>query len=121
MPRIRFITDPKLPRDWAHLGFRKGDEVDLSEDQANRWLRRGVAVTVPEQIIAKDTSAMLDAAESMIAAAYASDSLSADGVSGDSADGADSVAPTDSVEGADSAAAESVPSGGRGRRSRGAA
>ena len=121
MPRIRFTVDPKLPRDWAHLGFRKGDEVDLSEDQANRWLRRGVAVTVPEDAHSDNTAALLNAAESMIAAAYASDSLSADGVSGDSADGADSVAPADSVEGADSVAAESVPSGGRGRRSRGAA
>lgn len=47
MPRIRFTADPKLPRDLAHLGYVKGMEVDLSEDQAGRWLRRGVADVVP--------------------------------------------------------------------------
>jgi hypothetical protein len=47
MPRIRFTTDPKLPRDLAHLGYVTGTEIDLSEDQAGRWLRRGVAEVVP--------------------------------------------------------------------------
>jgi outer membrane biosynthesis protein TonB len=49
MPRIRFTVDPKLPRDLAHLAYRKDTEVDLSEDQADRWLRRGVAVQLPPQ------------------------------------------------------------------------
>ena len=49
MPRIRFTADPKLPRDIAHLGYEKGQEVDLSTDQAERWLRRGVAVAVQDQ------------------------------------------------------------------------
>lgn len=49
MPRIRFIADPKLPRDWAHLGYRKGDEVALSADLCERWIRRGVAVYVAER------------------------------------------------------------------------
>lgn len=49
MPRLRFTADPKLPRDLAHLGYRKDDEVELSDDQANRWLRRGVAVIVPPE------------------------------------------------------------------------
>lgn len=48
MPRIRFTVDPKLPRDLAHLDYKKGQEVDLPDDQANRWLRRGVAVVVAE-------------------------------------------------------------------------
>lgn len=48
MPRIRFTADPKLPRDLADLGYRNGVEVDLSDDQANRWLRRGVAVVMPD-------------------------------------------------------------------------
>jgi len=53
MPRIRFTADPKLPRDLAHLGYVKGMEVDLSEDQAARWLRRGVAeVIAPEPVMA---------------------------------------------------------------------
>ena len=47
MPRIRFTTAPKLPRDLAHLGYTQGTEADLSDDQAGRWLRRGVAVLVP--------------------------------------------------------------------------
>lgn len=47
MPRIRFTATPKLPRDLAHLGYAAGTEVDLSEDQAGRWLRRGVAVVIP--------------------------------------------------------------------------
>lgn len=46
MPRIRFTHEPKLPRDLAHLGYCKDMEVDLSDDQADRWLRRGVAVVV---------------------------------------------------------------------------
>lgn len=45
--RIKFTSDPKLPRDIAHLGYRKDLEVELSIDQAERWLRRGVAVVVP--------------------------------------------------------------------------
>ena len=48
MPRIRFTADPKLPRDLKHLGYRKDTEVDLSQDQADRWLRRGVAVVIPD-------------------------------------------------------------------------
>lgn len=53
MPRIRFIADPKLPRDLAHLGYVKGMEVELSEDQAGRWLRRGVADVVPAAVEAE--------------------------------------------------------------------
>lgn len=48
MPRIRFTHEPKLPRDLAHLGYCKDMEVDLSDDHADRWLRRGVAVIVPD-------------------------------------------------------------------------
>lgn len=46
MPRIKFTRDPKLPRDLAHLGYKAGDEVDLTLDQAERWIRRGVAEIV---------------------------------------------------------------------------
>jgi hypothetical protein len=49
MPRIRFTADPKLPRDLAHLEYRKDQEVDLPDDQADRWLRRGVAVVIPDE------------------------------------------------------------------------
>lgn len=48
MPRIRFTANPKLPRDLAHLDYRQGTEVDLPSDQADRWLRRGVAEIVPD-------------------------------------------------------------------------
>lgn len=44
--RIRFTSDPKLPRDWAHLNYRAGMEVDLSPDQAERWIRRNCAEEV---------------------------------------------------------------------------
>lgn len=46
MPRIQFTVDPKLPRDWLHLPFVKGYVADLSDDQAQRWVNRGVAVYV---------------------------------------------------------------------------
>jgi hypothetical protein len=42
MPRIRFTGNAKPP-----FTFRTGDEADLSDDQANRWLRRGIGVIVP--------------------------------------------------------------------------
>lgn len=53
MPRIKFIADPKLPRDLAHLGYCKGHEVDLSANQAERWVRRGVAVYLPDALTVK--------------------------------------------------------------------
>lgn len=46
--RIRFTKDPKLPRDWANLPYRAGVEVDLSPDQAERWIRRDCAVEIPD-------------------------------------------------------------------------
>jgi hypothetical protein len=58
MPRIKFTTDPKLPRDIAHLGYRKGVEVDLSADLCERWIRRGAAVYVPETIEAPSAPAL---------------------------------------------------------------
>ncbi len=48
MPRIRFTATPKLPRDLKHLGYEKGMEVDLPDDQVNRWLRRGVADVIAD-------------------------------------------------------------------------
>lgn len=46
MPRIQFTVDPKLPRDWQNLPFVKGYVANLSDDQAQRWVNRGVAVYV---------------------------------------------------------------------------
>lgn len=43
MPRIRFTADPKLPNDLKHLGYTMGQEVDLSTDLCERWIRRNVA------------------------------------------------------------------------------
>lgn len=48
MPRIRFLSTPKIPRDLAPLDYKEGDEVDLPQDQADRWLVRGIAVVVPD-------------------------------------------------------------------------
>lgn len=43
MPRIRFLFDPKIPRDkvneWAE--YLKGSIHNVSDDEAQRWLRRG--------------------------------------------------------------------------------
>lgn len=44
MPKIKFTADPKLPRDMAHLGYKSGMEIDLPQDQAERWIRRNVAI-----------------------------------------------------------------------------
>lgn len=52
MPLVRFTVTPKLPRDLKYLGYEAGTEVDMTNDQANRWLRRGVAEIVPPPPIA---------------------------------------------------------------------
>lgn len=46
MPLVRFTSDPKLPRDFAHKGYKKGQQIDMTQDEADRWLRRGVAEIV---------------------------------------------------------------------------
>lgn len=51
MPRIRFTADPKLPRDWADRPYRKDTEHDMSDDEAGRWIRRGVAEIVADAIV----------------------------------------------------------------------
>lgn len=43
MPVVLFTSTPKLPRDLAHLPYVAGYRKDMTEDEANRWLRRGVA------------------------------------------------------------------------------
>lgn len=48
MPRVRFTTSPKLPRDWADKPYREGWEGEMSEDEAARWVRRGVAVVLAD-------------------------------------------------------------------------
>lgn len=44
MPRILFTTTPKIPRDkldeWK---YKIGDIVELTVDEGERWIRRGVA------------------------------------------------------------------------------
>lgn len=73
MPLIRFTADPKLPRDLAHLDFKKGVEVELSDDKAGRWLRRGVAeIVTADEIAARRRAAdkaERDAAEAKARAA----------------------------------------------------
>ena len=63
MPRILFTFDPKLPRDWVHLGYRKGTEIELSPDQCERWIRRGCAIyaTAPEPIAEPVVAAPVEA------------------------------------------------------------
>jgi hypothetical protein len=46
MPTIRFTRQPKLPRDLAHLGYQAGQVVSVTDNEAQRWLNRGVAVVV---------------------------------------------------------------------------
>lgn len=48
--KIRFTYDPKLPIDLVHLGYKQGMEVELSDDSANRWINRGVAIEIKEQV-----------------------------------------------------------------------
>lgn len=57
MPNVRFIADPKLPRDWADKPYRKGYETAMSEDEADRWVRRGVAIIVTPAMAAAETRA----------------------------------------------------------------
>jgi len=54
MPFITFTATPKLPRDMAHLAYKKGDVIELSGDSCERWIRRGVAeyTTKPEAPVA---------------------------------------------------------------------
>lgn len=47
MPRVRFTAEPKLPADWAAKPYRQGWEGEMSEDEAGRWVRRGVAEILP--------------------------------------------------------------------------
>jgi hypothetical protein len=48
MPKIVFTATPKLPADWQHLPFVKGYVADLSRDQCDRWINRGVARYLPD-------------------------------------------------------------------------
>ncbi|MGE0722805.1 MAG: hypothetical protein AB7O45_00445 [Alphaproteobacteria bacterium] len=57
MPLIRFTATPKLPRDLAHLGYKKGDEREMTEDQATRWVRRNVAEYVSDEEVAARANA----------------------------------------------------------------
>jgi len=43
MPRVLFTATPKLPSDLAHLPYVAGYSCDMTEDQAQRWVRRNVA------------------------------------------------------------------------------
>lgn len=47
--RIRFTVTPKLPRDLAHLAYTVGTEVDVRDDEADKWLNRGVAEIIPAE------------------------------------------------------------------------
>ncbi len=46
--KIEFIKEPFLPRDMAHLGYKKGQVVDLVPALCTRWLNRGVAKIIEE-------------------------------------------------------------------------
>ena len=45
MPLVRFTDHPRLPFDWQDKAksWFKGAEVEMTEDQAQRWIRRGCA------------------------------------------------------------------------------
>lgn len=44
MPTIKFTATPELPFDIAHLAYKAGDVLEMSDASARRWVRRGVAV-----------------------------------------------------------------------------
>lgn len=48
MPTIKFTATPELPFDIAHLGYKAGDVLEMNDASARRWVRRGVAVYLPE-------------------------------------------------------------------------
>ncbi len=50
MPKIKFTQDIKIPTDMAEswAGYVKDSVHDMSLDNAERWLRRGVAEVVSE-------------------------------------------------------------------------
>lgn len=50
MPLVIFTANPKLPRDMAHLPYVAGYSAEMSADQADRWVRRGVARIVASVI-----------------------------------------------------------------------
>ena len=54
MPKVKFVQEPKVPRDFAHKGYKKGWEGEMSLDEANRWLRRGVVEIVSPQSMVKE-------------------------------------------------------------------
>jgi hypothetical protein len=60
MPWIKFIETPKLPDDIKHLGYKLGTEVELTRDQAERWLRRGVAEIMPDKFSDEPRASALD-------------------------------------------------------------
>ena len=45
MPLVRFTDHPRLPFDWQDKAksWFKAAEVEMTEDQAQRWIRRGCA------------------------------------------------------------------------------
>lgn len=59
--RIRFTVTPKLPRDLAHLAYTVGTEVDVRDDEADKWLNRGVAEIIPAEQPAELQAADTDA------------------------------------------------------------
>lgn len=48
MPKIRFTYDPKIPHDMVKEweGYKKGEVAEVSQDEMERWIGRGVAEEV---------------------------------------------------------------------------
>ena len=63
MPTVRFTAPPKLPRDWADKPYRDGWEGEMPQDEAERWVRRGVAMIVTPAMKAAETRAARAASE----------------------------------------------------------
>lgn len=65
MPKIRFISSPKIPNDkikeWS--GYIKGSVHEVSDSETERWLNRGNAEIVKEigLVISKPTPNIPDA------------------------------------------------------------
>jgi len=53
MPTIEFTATPKLPADYAHLGYVKGMRITDRKGWCDKWVRRGCAVYVGGEISAE--------------------------------------------------------------------
>lgn len=117
MPLIRFTAAPKLPRDLTHLGYTQGTEVELTDDQAARWLRRGVAEVVSDDEIEARRRAAEKVGRDAAAKRAADEKAAADAKAKADADAKAAADKAAAEKAADTAGgADTMPAGNRARR-----